>query len=173
MKKRTTKISNKQLPVDSVKQMKDTALDEIQRKLANSSALNGGFETLLFKIDKIEESQGQLVGKVDKIHEAIYDPNEGIFSRLSEYKLENTNELNTLTKNITEITEWKKHREKEEAKEEETIDKASLKILTLEKSVDSLVKSKDSFWSVFKWFLVAFGGGVVTLLFSWLETKIK
>ena len=75
---------------------KSITLDEINKKLNTSAALNGGFDTLLYKIDKIEQSQGQLVSKVDKIHDAIYDPSEGIFSKLSEYKLENTNTVNEI-----------------------------------------------------------------------------
>ena len=72
MKKKSSGRSS----VIAYKDKSKSTLDEIQKKLSNSSALNGGFETLLYKIDKIEQSQGQLVNKVDKIHDAIYDPSD-------------------------------------------------------------------------------------------------
>lgn len=151
---------------------KPDALDEISKKLSSSSALNGGFETLLYKIDKIEQSQGQLVSKVDKIHDAIYDPNDGIFSKLGEYKLENASKVNEIEQNINELSLWKEAKDKEEDKAEKTEDKTKEKITNLEKSVDSLVRNKNNTWAVLKWFLVAVGGGMITLTVKWIETKI-
>lgn len=150
-----------------------TVLDEIQTKLSNSAALNGGFDTLLYKIDKIEQSQGQLVNKVDKIHDAIYDPNEGIFSKLSEFKLENANKIGEISKDLVEINEWKKHLEKESDKFDKSTESNSNKVLELEKHVDTLVKSKNTAWAFVKWAVVAISGGLVTLFFAWLESKIK
>lgn len=160
-------------PHGGQKSSNPSVLDDIQKKISSSSALNGGFDTLLYKIDKIEQSQGQLVSKVDKIHDAIYDPQEGIFSKLNEYKLENTNKINDINQSITEFKIWKDYKSKEELKEEEDSDTSKKKIDTLERSVDSLVKSKQTAWSILKWLGVALGGGVITLLFGWLETKLK
>lgn len=153
----------------SQKKAKDDAIEEIHKKIANSSALNGGFETLLFKIDKIEQSQGQLVNKVDKIHDAIYDPNEGMYSKIMEHKLESSEKFGELAKGMTEINAWKVHKESEE----ETFEQSIQRLQSLENSVGSLVKSKESTWSVMKWFVAAIGGGLMTLLFAWIERKIK
>jgi chromosome segregation ATPase len=150
-----------------------TVLDEIQRKLSNSAALNGGFDTLLYKIDKIEQSQGQLVNKVDKIHDAIYDPNEGIFSKLSEFKLENAGKIGDISQDLVEINAWKKHLEKDGDKFDKTTEATTAKVLELEKHVETLVKSKHDMWALVKWIAVAMGGGIITLFFAWLETKIK
>ena len=175
MKKRLSKKSPVNIPASPVSQKQDhsTALDEIHQKINNSAALNGGFDTLLYKIDKIEQGQGQLVTKVDKIHDAIYDPHDGIFSKIADHKLANTEKFNELSQNIAEINTWKLQKEKEEAKEEASLDQSITRLITLEKSVESLVKSKESTWSVLKWFFVAVGGGIITLFFTWLETKIK
>lgn len=160
-------------PYGRQKTSEPSVLDDIQKKIMSSAALNGGFDTLLYKIDKIEQSQGQLVTKVDKIHDAIYDPQEGIFSKLNEYKLENTNKINDINQSLTEFKIWKDYKNKEELKEEEDTDTSKKKINDLERSVDSLVKSKQATWSILKWLGVALGGGIITLLFGWLETKIK
>lgn len=150
-----------------------TTLDDIHRKLASSSALNGGFETLLYKIDKIEQSQGNLVAKVDKIHDAIYDPNDGMFAKLAEHKLESEVKLNEITNNLTEINSWKKHREKAEEKDDAIHDASSAKIATIEKDVDGLVKSKNTAWAILKWFAVAIGGGIITIIVGYLQTKYR
>lgn len=152
---------------------KVTAIDEINKKLNSSAALNGGFDTLLFKIDKIEQSQGQLVSKVDKIHEAIYDPQEGIFSKLSEYKLENSGELNKVTQDIIELQSWKEHRTKEDYNDLNSVKSSKKKVDDLEKSVDVLVRNKNTAWAVIKWFIVALGGAIVTLTVTWIETKLR
>lgn len=148
-------------------------LSEIQKKLADSTALNGGFDTLLFKIDKIEQSQGNLVSKVDKIHEAIYDPQDGIFSKLSEYRLNNTNEVNDVKQKITELQVWKIHAEKEDLKDDKAVELATKKITILENNVESLTKSKDTAWSFFRWIIVAVGGAAVTFALDWLQKKFS
>jgi hypothetical protein len=148
-------------------------LSEIQKKLADSTALNGGFDTLLFKIDKIEQSQGNLVSKVDKIHEAIYDPQDGIFSKLSEYRLNNTNEVNDVKQKITELQVWKIHAEKEDLKDDKAVELATKKITILENNVESLTKSKDTAWSFFRWIIVAVGGAAVTFALDWFQKKFS
>ena len=172
MKKRVVRSATRSSP-DSKRKKSFEALDDIHSKIVNSSALNGGFETLLYKIDKIEQSQGQLVSKVDKIHDAIYDPNDGIFSKLSEHKIENNDKINEISQDIVELHSWKKHVEKEEMKDDETVVQTVKKLTELETSVDGLVKSKKDVWSVAKWFLAAVGGGIITLFFKWFETKLR
>lgn len=174
MKKRVVRSTARSSPDPKrTKSFDAEALDDIHSKIVNSAALNGGFDTLLYKIDKIEQSQGQLVSKVDKIHDAIYDPNDGIFSKLSEHKLENSGKINEISQDVIELHSWKKHVEKEELKDDETVVQAVKKITELETSVDGLVKSKKDVWSVAKWFLAAIGGGIITLFFKWFETKLR
>jgi hypothetical protein len=148
-------------------------LDEIHKKISSSAALNGGFDTLLFKIDKIEQSQGQLVSKVDKIHEAIYDPKDGIFSQLADHKLESTVRLNEIKTDIAALDSWKKNHEKDDIKDEKVVTEASSKVANLEKSVETLVRHKNNAAGILKWFAVAIGGGIITLIFGWLESKLK
>ena len=150
---------------------KSIALDEINKKLNSSAALNGGFDTLLYKIDKIEQSQGQLVSKVDKIHDAIYDPSEGIFSKLGEYKLENTNTVNEVVQDVAELQIWRSMKDKEEVIDDTSMQENKKKLGDLEKSVSDLVRNKNNVWSVVKWFMVAFGGACITLLVKWIENN--
>ena len=150
-----------------------SVLDDIHRKIIGSPALNGGFDTLLYKIDKIEQSQGQLVTKVDKIHEAIYDPNEGIFAKLSDQKLSNTQQFSDVQQDIASIKQWKDFKEKSDTESSTEVDENSNKIVALERTVDSLSKSKDHAWSLLKWLGVAIGGSIITLVFKYFEAKLK
>lgn len=141
-------------------------LNDIHKKIQNSTALNGGFDALMYKIDKIEQSQSQVVTKVDKIHDAIYDPKDGIFAKLSEQR-------HASDVGFKEINVWRSMKEEETKKEEVEDNKTQKKIDTLEKSVDSLVKAKTATWGIVKWLAIALGGGGVTLLFGWLGNWIK
>ena len=173
MKKNPSGSSRNLVSSPAASKKQPSKIEDIHTKIVNSSALNGGFETLLFKIDKIEQSQGQLVSKVDKIHEAIYSPKDGLFSQLAEHKLESTVKLNEIRSSITEVNTWKKYHEEDRKEDDENSEKIESKVITLEKSVDSLVRSKNTAWTAMKWFAVALGGGLITLFFSWLESKIK
>lgn len=166
------KFSKPSIPPSQVVKTSDEVLSDIKQKLHSSAALNGGFDILLHKIDKIEQSQGQIVGKVEKIHDAIYDPSEGIFSKLSESKIEHTQQMGSLEQKITEISEWKKHKEKTDDKHEVESDQIVEKFQILEKNVEHLTKSKTAVWNSLKWVGVAIGGGLVTLLFKFLEGKL-
>ena len=89
-------------------------IKNIHQKIDSSAALNGGFDRLLYKIDGIEKSQTQIVQKVDKIHEAIYHPDDGLFSRIATNKANQAESLNKLEQQIDEISYWKSHVSKAE-----------------------------------------------------------
>ena len=150
----------------------EVVLSEIKDKLHSSAALNGGFDALIRKIDKIEQGQGHLVARVEKIHDAIYDPNEGIFAKLSETKLENSKQISEVDHKLVEVSEWKKYKDKIDSKQDDDSSKFTQKIVTLENSVDTLVKAKNTSWNVIKWLVVALMGGIITLIFKYLEKKL-
>jgi hypothetical protein len=147
-------------------------LQNIQQKLDKSAALNGGFDRLLYKIDSIENSQNAIATKVDKIHEAIYDPDEGLFARISTSKSEQTNALNGIEKKVIEISAWKEQKEKEGNQTEIEVEKFGNKIVVIENSVDSLLSFKTSTLGLAKWAMAAVGGGVITLLFKVFYTYV-
>lgn len=172
MKKKSSSVHGSISPPPASRKPVST-LDDIHRKIVNSPVLNGGFDTLIYKVDKIEQSQGQLVVKVDKIHEAIYDPKDGMFAKLAEHKLDSEVKLNEISQNLTEINEWKKQRERIDQKEEEKIDESRFKMVTIEKSLSSLEESRTTAWSAFKWVAAALGGAIVTLIVSLLKGKFN
>jgi len=137
-------------------------LHNIHQKLDNAAALNGGFDRLLYKIDAIETSQGQIVSKVDKIHDAIYDPDDGLFARIAAQK-----------STLTEISEWKQERQGASEDCEKEADVLQLKVQRLESAIVSVEKFQTTLFSAIKWCGVALGGGIVTLLFKVVYQVLK
>jgi len=148
-------------------------LRTINDKLDNSPALNGGFDRLLFKIDGIEKSQGQIVEKVDKIHEAIYHPDDGLFARIAANKASQTESINRVEKQVDDLTEWKTETKAADEKIEKEADQVQLKLQHLEISVASMEKFQSIIMSSFKWIGAAIGGGLLTIIAKVLYTTIK
>ncbi len=139
-------------------------LQNIHQKLDNSPALNGGFDRLLYKIDGIEKSQVQIVEKVDKIHEAIYNPDEGLFARLAASKASNAESLSKVEKDIVELEIWKNQISEDGESCEKEADQLQEKIFRIEKSLDDVEKFQKVTYSVAKWLAAAIGGGIITFI---------
>lgn len=141
-------------------------LSDIQQKINNSPALNGGFDTLMYKVDKIEESQGKIVMTVDEIREAIYQPDTGLFSRISEVKKTATEETTELDKKLISLDAWKTHTEKDVADDKSAQEELSKKVIQQQTVIDDMQRWRSNVTSIGKWTSVAFGGGLVTMLFK-------
>jgi len=57
-------------------------LEILVRKVEQSAAFNGGFEKLYLMIEHIQDEQDKSTEKLDKVSEALYDPLDGLFSRV-------------------------------------------------------------------------------------------
>lgn len=57
-------------------------LELLVKKIEKSAALNGGFEKLCIMIEHIQSEQEKSTQKLDKVSEALYDPLDGLFSRV-------------------------------------------------------------------------------------------
>ena len=66
-------------------------LESIARKISESKALNGGFDRMCVMIEHIQDKQEESGKKLDKVSEALYGPDNGLFSRVKtiESKLDN------------------------------------------------------------------------------------
>lgn len=133
---------------------------DIKDKLDKSPALNGDFDTLLNKVDKIEEGSGQLSKKVDKIYEAIYHHDNGIIAKMKESNHDNQNAHQKTSNDLSLLKEWKNEKEKLDEKINTKLDK----IEVINDTVKDLVESRNTTWSFFKWFLAGIGGGIITIV---------
>lgn len=85
MNARSTEVDVAQI----VAVLEDTRLT--LKSIKESPALNGGFDSLMSKVDVIQESQsalkenqGKLTEKVDAIHDAMYEPDHGVYARIKD-----------------------------------------------------------------------------------------
>lgn len=85
--------------VEATLQAQDRMMTRIEEKL-EKPVLNGGFETLVAKVDKIEtvseglrDTQAAANTKIDAIHTAIYDPEKGLYTKTKDNSkwIENAN----------------------------------------------------------------------------------
>jgi chromosome segregation ATPase len=67
----------------------------LQEKL-NSPVFNGGFDKLLMKVDAIENSQKQTSELISTINKTIYEPDDGLYSRIKNVEKLNSDKLTAL-----------------------------------------------------------------------------
>ena len=139
-------------------------LFDVQQKINGSPALNGGFDALLYKVDKIEECQGKIVDKVDQIHDSIYDPDKGIFNRISNLKNDQAKDLSALDRKITELSVWKDQTEKENTSAKTSGTEIQKKLDDQQKKIENIDSWKNTANSIFKAIVMGLGGGVMTIV---------
>lgn len=140
-------------------------LQDIQKKVSEASNLNGKFDALIFKVEKIEEEQTKISKTVGSIHTAIYDPDNGLFSRIATVKSTQAEGKAEIEKQLVEINSWKNQAEKVsiEAKLEEK--QVQKKVDAQQNSLESIEKWKGNVNSLGKWTLAAVVGGALTIVF--------
>lgn len=92
----------------STLEAQDRILVKLDERL-QAPVLNGGFETLLTKVQNIEHIQEQLnkdqqsqCKKIDDIHVAIYDPDKGLYSKVKD-AIKWINRANWLAKGVAAL----------------------------------------------------------------------
>jgi len=132
---------------------------EMQNRIMAAPAMNGGFSTLMYKIEKIEQGQNQLVEKVDDIRIVLYDPDNGLYARIKnvENSKANDSDIKELEDSMSEIKHWKDT--KEELSEEDSDDREELKkkILEQENTIKEIRGWHDKQAAITKWLAVTIG----------------
>lgn len=151
-------------------------LHDIQQRVENSQVLNGGFETMLYKIDKIEESQGTIVNNVNEINEAIYQPDHGIFSRIASLKSDVDGHNQILQTRLETIDSWLTQSEHDKIDEKREKDSLCEKIQSQQRTIESLERWKANVTSAAKWILTTVGASAVTitmkLLYDYVISRV-
>ena len=78
-------------------------LELLVKKVSDSSALNGGFEKLCVMIEHVQNEQAKSGQKLDKVSEALYDPNNGLFSRVKAIESKLDTNIKDLDKKCDEL----------------------------------------------------------------------
>lgn len=158
------------LPLNNSKKQKNEyemphMVSEIQKKVNGSSALNGGFDVLMYKVDKIEETQTKIVETVGSIHQAIYHPDEGLFARINSTKISQNEDKVFLEKKILELDSWKESQDKKNGDDKSSDKEIKDKVQSQHEKIQDLEKWKNNATAASKWLLVALLGGIFTITF--------
>ena len=139
---------------------------EMQNKIMSAPAMNGGFSTLMYKIEKIEQCQEQLVEKVDDIRDVLYDPDSGLYARIKKVETEKLDHqrFDTLASELMQIKSWKTSEEKAAEKEETEEEKFHQKINEHSEIIKDLQSWHHKQTAITKWLAITVGGGALTLL---------
>jgi predicted ATP-grasp superfamily ATP-dependent carboligase len=123
-------------------------LKTLQNKILASSALNGGFERLVSKIELIDKNQNDVSEKIESIHDAIYHPDEGLFARVK-------------------IIEHKKNDDdKSDEKESKAREERDRLLKEHSGLIKELIEYKNKTYAFGKWCIVGLSGGGASLLFK-------
>lgn len=157
-----TKSQRAQVALDHGQVMEVLRL--LQQKVMGSAALNGGFDTLMFKVEKIEEGQVQMGTKVDSIHDAIYHPDDGLFARVKdvEHVKEKVAAAEKLTMDVAKLQQWHDSEEKVVEKEAKMTEAHEKLVKDHDDKLKELVAFKTKVCTVAKWLGVTIGGGLLT-----------
>lgn len=137
-------------------------LERIAKKVENSPVLNGGWDRMVVTIDHIKEKQDETSDKVDKIHEALYQPDTGFFARVAEIE-HDTSSIKT------SFEEHTKEDAKFEEKFEEAVNESKPAIQMVKRleaiggenleEIQSAIKIKKTIDKMF-WMIVVGGGSL-------------
>ena len=154
-------------------------LIEMQNKILSAPAMNGGFSTLMYKIEKIEQSQEQLVEKVDEIRVVLYDPDNGLYARIKnvENSTIESERISLMEEEIKDMKSWKEN-------EKKFFDKSETTEIQLEKKIEEhaeIIKELQRWYqknaAISKWLAVTIGtsvlGMLVKFLYDYLINHVK
>lgn len=135
-------------------------LNTISKKLSERDKVSDTLDLLVYKVEKIEESQDKIINQLNDISNTLYEPDKGVFARLKE----NSQDL----KFIEESGE-------EEKKNFEELKKEVIELSTLQRSTDltlkDLVRWKNQFSSVFKWVFASILTPSLAMLLKYLYER--
>lgn len=89
-------------------------LNTLENKL-NHTVFNGGFDTLLNNVEMIERQQKQLLEKFEELNAVIYEPDNGLFSRIKRAENLYSDEIKDLKRNVVEMKDWRRNLEDEDS----------------------------------------------------------
>jgi len=172
MPTRRTRTASTQPPTSRRRKSKSLSPDEQDKKLdqvvqtlsaisdrVNSSpVLNGGFDNLVKKIDNLGDAQEEQTKKLDVIHNAIYEPDEGLFARIKASDAANNTKVAAVEKDIAVLTTWQEDHDFHAMGKEDVVQKLVQTTKVLEQQATELSKWKSTTMSILKWV----GGTIAT-----------
>jgi hypothetical protein len=109
---KTIEIDDEQTPSSQIEDKLSQLLAQVSQKLTETSTLESKFDRIIFKVEKIEESQNKILDQISDIHETMYNPDKGIFSRIKEVEQKDSKNVLILEQSISEIGNFQEEEKK-------------------------------------------------------------
>jgi hypothetical protein len=138
----------------------------LQNEMLKNPTHNSEIQQIIYKIEKFEKLQQELIDKFHNMNDSIYNPDNGLYARVKTLENELFDELEKLKLDIKHYNIWKDEKEKSLKKNEHLIIEQEKMILTQKFFIDDLLAFKQKISSIIKWASVTFGGAVISLLFK-------
>lgn len=128
---------------------------------------------ILHKMDRIEEGQGETIKKLDALHTAIYEPDEGLFARIKANATVAERRAIDIEQRCQALDNRFAQAEKNTVKDDEKLKKLD----DSSTKVEDLVKWKTTINTALKWLVAAMitgsGGLLAKLLYDWVLGHVR
>lgn len=133
----------------------------------------GTIAAILHKMDRIEEGQGETIKRLDALHSAIYEPDDGLFARIKAGSAAAERRAIELDQKYAALDARFAQAEKSAIADDtklKKLDDSSVK-------VEDLVKWKKAVNGALRWLVIAIltgsGGILAKLLFDWFQGHVR
>lgn len=115
-------------------------------------------------VERVEEMQEKILFKMDEIEKTIYEPDEGLFSRIKTAETKHQEKIHNLDKDIAEL----------QTNQQGSVHLGDKDYVELVKDVADLKKWKSS-WTKIIWVVLipSMGTGILKILFDFFSTHIQ
>jgi hypothetical protein len=138
-------------------QSANEVLEKLQKRVNDSPVMNGGFDKLAYTIGNVGE-------KVDSIHDAVFNPDEGLFARIKISEAAQAEKVNVVARDVAVLQSWKSDTEKYKKQTDESTERLLTITKELEKQVADVNKWRTTSVAVMKWVGATMGTGVAGLV---------
>lgn len=139
-------------------------LVEMKNKMSSNIALNGGYELLLSKIERLEENQKHIQNELNEVKKSLFDHDEGVYARLKNYETKHSLDVKDLDLKLNSIQQNVQNNlsEFEECFKEfkETKSKLDKSSQDNELKISELSVWKNNVDSILRWVIVTCATGV-------------
>jgi len=141
-------------------------LRQLQDKVLSSAALNGGFDTLLLKVDQIEEKQGEIGSMVNQVHEAIYRLDDGLFARVKdvEQAKKSVENVEIIGKTVFQLQQLVELLQRSLEKESSLASDREKLMKEHDNKIAELLQFQSRVFAFIKWSAVTIAGSFITII---------
>lgn len=130
-------------------------LNQINSRLSLREDLSDRLDLLVYKIDKIEESQEKILEQVNSISVQVYEPDNGLYARIKTSEKKFDEKISKIDKDLCDLNDDSINQKKILNEIKESLKLSSESQIKIDHSIHSLMKWKTHLNSGFKWVALA------------------